>query len=359
MADEEQDQSSKTEDPTQHKLDESRRRGQVPLSREVNTWILLLASTFVVTSMGDDVARALTIHMRHYLEFAHSMPTGPGGIAAVLVDSFMVTFSDIFMAFIVLVIAAFAGPFAQVGPLFAPETIKPSLQKISIIKGVERLFSMKSIIEFLKGLIKITVVSVVTYFILKPYLPNIEHMVGVPMSLLLQDMMIMTTRLLTAICVVMMIFAGLDLAYQRFEYYQRQRMTKDELKDEIKQTEGDPAAKGRLRQLRLERSKRRMMQSVPTADVVITNPTHFAIALQYDPDKMAAPKVVAKGADFLAARIREIAKDHKIEIVENPPLARALYEKVEVDQYIPIELYKAVADVISYVFRKSGKLKKT
>jgi flagellar biosynthetic protein FlhB len=359
MADgQDNDDTSKTEDPTPRKLEESRKKGQIAVSREVSAWLLLLASTVAIGTMLTRVFGDLSVDLKRYLAQAHDLPTGPGGIASVLAEATMNSLWFTLPVFGILILAAFLGPFAQVGPLFAPEILKFDLQKISPLKGMERLFSIKSLIEFAKGLVKITTVSVVTYFVLIPYLDGTEHFVGLDMASLLHELLAMTLRLMIAVAIVMLLFAGLDLAYQRYDFYKRMRMTTQELKDEYRQTEGDPIMRGRLKQLRLEKSRQRMMQNVPKADVVITNPTHFAVALQYIPEEMLAPKVIAKGADDVAARIRQVAKDHAIEIVENPPLARALFDKVDLDQTIPTDLYKAVAEIITYVFKKTGKMKK-
>ena len=255
--------------------------------------------------------------------------------------------------------AAFVGPFLQIGPLFAPEIIKPDLSKISPIKGVQRLFSTRSLVEFVKGLLKLFIIGVVGTVIVYPYYGNIDHMVGLPVPALLDELKFLVVRMLTGILVVLMVVAVIDLVYQRYEHYKKMRMTKQELKDEYKQTEGDPHVKARLRSLRAERARQRMMQNVPQADVVITNPTHYSIALKYIPEEMEAPRCVAKGVDEVALRIREVAKEHDIILYENKPLARALYETVEIDEIVPPEHYKAVAEVISYVFKLKGRLKPT
>lgn len=352
-----QDDSSKTEDPSPRKLEEARKKGQVAMSREVNTWLMLVAGTIVIVAMMGPVFMHLTINMQSYLESAHQLPGAPGGIGQVLGDAFWSTIKILMVPLLILMLAAIFGPFAQVGPIWAPERIKMDTQKISPIKGWERLFSKTSLIEFAKGLTKITVVSIVTYFVLKPYLPGSEHLVGLPFPMVLDELMTLTIRVMVATLFVLMIFAAVDLTYQKYDLYQRLRMTKQEVKDEYRQTEGDPLVRGRLKQLRLEKARQRMMQNVPNADVIITNPTHFAVALQYNPDEMMAPKLIAKGADDVAARIREMATKHDIEIVQNPPLARAIFDTVEVDQMIPQELYRAVAEVITYVFKKTGKIK--
>lgn len=356
MSDGEQDDSQKTEDPTPKKLEESRKKGQVPLSREVNNWIMLVAGTLVVLALGPSAMRQLTVHLRTYIADAHLLPGVPGGLGMVLGDSFLAIFGILALPLIFLMAAAFIGPFAQIGPLFSGETIKPDISKISPFKGFKRLFSMRSIMEFVKGVLKIAIISVVGAILLYPFFGSIEHMVGLSTAAMLDELSILVFRMMIGILMVMFVVAVLDLLYQRYEHHKKMRMTKQEVKDEYKQSEGDPHIKAKLRQLRQEKARARMMQAVPGADVVITNPTHYAIALKYDPDKMAAPVVVAKGVDHIAAKIREIANENKVTLVENRPLARALYDTVDIDEPVPAEHYQAVAEVISYVFRLKGKL---
>lgn len=357
MSDNDQDDSQKTEDPTPKKLEEARKKGQVPLSREVNNWIMLLMGTLVVLAVGPPAMRALAEHMRSYIADAHMMPSAPGGLAVVLNDSFIDVLGIMALPLILLVAAAFIGPMAQVGLLFAPEVIKPDISKISPVKGFTRLFSLRSIMEFVKGVLKIAIIGTVGVILLYPFFGVIDHVVGLSASAMLTELKGLVFRLLTGILLVMFIVALIDLIYQRYEHYKKMRMTKQELKDEYKQSEGDPHVKAKLRQLRQEKARARMMQAVPSADVVITNPTHFAVALKYDPDEMPAPVVVAKGVDHIAARIRDIANENDVTIVENRPLARVLYDTVDLDAPVPAQHYKAVAEVISYVFRLKGKLK--
>jgi flagellar biosynthetic protein FlhB len=238
-----------------------------------------------------------------------------------------------------------------VGFIYAPSVIKPDWSKVSPVKGWERLFSKRALVEFVKGVMKLALVSAVAYIVMKPYFGQIDHMVGLPMELLMLEMKTLTMRLMIGILVVLLVIAVMDVVYQRYEHMKRMRMTKQELKDEYRQSEGDPQVKAKLRQLRAERARRRMMQNVPRSDVVITNPTHYSIALEYKPEVMDAPVCVAKGTDAVALRIREIAREHKIIIYENVPLARSLYDVVEIDEMIPPEQYKAVAEVISFVFK--------
>lgn len=353
---EEQDESQKTEDPTPKKLEEARKKGQVPLSREVNNWVMLLAGTLVVLAIGPPAMRNLTIHLRSYLEHAHALPGVPGGFSVVIGQSFTEILGILLLPLLLLLAAAFLGPFVQIGPLFSAETIKPDLSKISPMAGFKRLFSMRSLMEFAKGILKLGIVGFVGVLLLYPFFGVIDNTVGISIKAMLGDMSGMIFRLMAGILVVLFVVAVVDLIYQRYEHHKKMRMTKQELKDEYKQSEGDPHVKSKLRQLRQEKARARMMQAVPEADVVITNPTHFAIALKYDPDTMQAPIVVAKGVDDVALRIREIANDNDVTIVENKPLARVLFDTVDLDAPIPAEHYQAVAEVISYVFRLKGKI---
>ena len=357
MAEGEQpDEAQKTEDPTPKKIEESRKKGQVALSREVNNWVMLFAATILIAALAPAVFSDLTKIMRMFIENAHAIPADSKGLGAILSLTYKEVMKVLALPFIILIIAAFLAPFAQVGPLFAPESIKPELSKISPIKGFGRLFSMRSLTEFAKGVLKIAAVGVVGTLILMPFFGNMEHLVGLPMMLILKELQTLTIYLMIGVLIVVLIIAVADLVYQRYDNAKKMRMTKQEVKDEYKQTEGDPHVKAKLRQLRMEKGRQRMMQAVPSADVVITNPTHFSIALKYDPDTMEAPVCVAKGTDELALRIRETAKAHGVELFENKPLARSLYDVVDVDETIPIEHYQAVAEVISFVFKRKGKM---
>jgi len=357
MSEGEEDDTSKTEDPTQKKLDDAKKKGQVPMSREINNWVMIMAGTIVVIGFGPDAMKDLTMLMKTFLAQTAMLPEVPGGFQFLVMQALLETLKILGLPLLLLMVAAFTGPFIQVGPMFAPEVIKMDISKISPMKGFARIFSMKSIMEFVKGILKIAVVSIVGLIIIKPYFGQIEHLVGLEIPYAMAEIKELVFQLLIGILFVLFIIAGLDLMYQRYEHMKKMRMTKQELKDEYKQSEGDPHVKARLKQLRQEKARARMMQAVPQSDVVITNPTHYSIALKYDPDKNDAPVVVAKGVDELALRIREIARENDVAIMANPPLARALYRSVDVDEAVPAEHYKAVAEVISYVFRLKGKLK--
>ncbi len=357
MAEDDQtDDSQKTEDPTPKKLEEARKRGQVAMSREVNNWVMLAAATLLIGTIGGTMMMQLSDMMRVFIEHAHDLPQVPGGLSVVLGESLKKVFMIMLLPFLLLICAAFFAPFLQVGPLFAPQVIKPELSKISIIKGFGRLFSMRSLMEFTKGILKICVVGFIAGLIVYPYLDSFEHMMDMPVIMAVDELRYLTLKMMVGVLVVLMVIAAIDLAYQRYEYNKKMRMSRQEIKDEYKQSEGDPHIKGKLRQLRMERARQRMMQSVPDADVVITNPTHFSIALKYDPNESPAPIVVAKGMDEIALRIREIAKENEIVMYEDKPLARALYDVVEIGEMIPTEHFQAVAKIISYVFKLKGKL---
>lgn len=353
----EQDDSQKTEEPTQKKIEESRKKGQVALSREMNNWVMLLAATILIASVAGGTMSELKDHLKLFIEHAHAYPSASEGLSVVLSEAFWDIIGIMTLPFIALMMAAFISPFLQVGALFAPEVIKPDISKISVMKGMQRLFSMRSIMEFVKGLLKLVLIGLVATMMVYPFMGGIEHVVGAPMPVVLDELMSMFLRMMVGILVALLVVAVIDLVYQRHTHHKKLRMTKQEVKDEYKQSEGDPHVKGRLRQLRQERARQRMMAAVPTADVVITNPTHYSIALKYDTETMDAPVCVAKGMDDVALRIREVAKENNVVIYEAPPLARALYGVMEIDDIIPMEHYKAVAEIISYVFRLKGKIK--
>lgn len=349
-----QDDSQKTEEPTQRRIEESRKRGQVALSREVNSWLMILTATILIAALAPGVMADIRDSMVTYISQADLLPGAPGGLKNVFGTAFLDILKALLLPLIILIIAAIAGPFLQVGPLLAVESIKPDLSKISPLKGIKRLFSKKALMEFLKGVLKIALIGTIGVILLYPFFGQMDSQVGQPMPILLDNMHALVIRLLIGVVIALLVLAAIDLAFQRQEHHQQLRMTKQELKDEYRQSEGDPHVKARLRSLRQQRARQRMMQAVPSADVVITNPTHFAIALKYDTETMDAPMCVAKGIDETALRIRKVATESDVEVVENKPLARALYDTVEIDQTIPPEHYRAVAQIISFVFRKKG-----
>ena len=257
------------------------------------------------------------------------------------------------LAPILLLLAALGvgSALAQSGLIWAPSRIQPEFGKVSPLKGWHRLVSSHALVEFAKGLLKIAAVGALTTALLIPALAGMETWPAFSLAATVDRATRLLVRLSGAVVAMMTILAIVDYAYQRFSFLKQMRMTKQELRDEFKQSEGDPVIKSRIRRLRQERAKKRMMAAVPAATVVITNPMHYAVALAYEAETMTAPKVLAKGVDFLARRIREIALENNVPVIENPPLARALHASVEVDDEIPPQHYQAVAQIIGFVMR--------
>ena len=355
MAEDDQDDASKTEEPSQKRLDEALKKGQVPTSREVNSFFILLGLTFIVMMIGPGIMHDVQERVTRYITMPHDFDVDDKAAFAIEMEGLL---SDILVIMLlpalIAIVSVFAANLVQNRFVFSLEPIIPKLNKISPMKGLERLFSRKTLVEFIKGLIKIAVVGVVAMGAVWPYKEGLRLLPDHDVMSMLAYTSTLAGRMLIGICIVMFLIALLDFAYQKFEYIKNLRMTKQELKDEYKQQEGDPMVKQKLRQIRRERAQKRMMENVPKADVIITNPTHYAVALQYDQLTMGAPHVVAKGTDKVALRIREIAEKNKITIMRNPPLARLLYDNAEIDEEIPIEYFKAVAEVIGYVYKLKG-----
>lgn len=349
------DDSQKTEEPTARKLEEARKRGQVVYSREVSNWAMLFAATLLVVMAGPGIMADLRDTLSKFLSDAGSMSTEGTGLRLILSDLFWHVIGAIIMPLLVLAGVGVLSGFIQTGPIFTFDPVKPDLSKVSIFQGFKRLFSLRSIMEFVKGLAKLIIVTAAAIFVLLPYFSGIEHFVGQDMHAAMLDLRTLFLKMMVAVLSVLFLVAVFDYLYQRHDFMSKMRMSKQEIREEFKQTEGDPQVKARLKELREKKARQRMMQAVPEADVVITNPTHYAVALKYDSKAMDAPQLVAKGADLIAQKIREIAAENKVPIVENAPLARALYDSMEIEQTIPHEHFKAVAEVISYVFRLKGK----
>jgi flagellar biosynthetic protein FlhB len=348
---EEQDKSQKTEEATPRKLEEARKKGQVATSQEVKHWFSILGALILVLAFAPMAATGMTKAMAAHLTTMHTMSMDPASALELLASAAQTIALYLLAPLVVLLLMALAGSLVQNGPLLSTESLKPKLEKISPLKGLKRLFSLKALMEFVKGILKLAIVGGIATAVIMPEFDGLDAFAGLAMPIVMERVWSMSVTMLIAVLAVMTVIAGIDFVYQRYEFLKQQRMTKQEVKDEFKQSEGDPMVKAKLRQIRTERARRRMMAAVPESDVVITNPTHFAVAMKYDPDSMAAPTVVAKGADLMAQRIRALAEEHDVTIVENPPLARALYQAVEIDDIIPPEHYKAVAEVISYVFK--------
>lgn len=354
MSDEAPDQEQKTEDPSERKLRDAQEKGNVVKSQEVNTWFILSGSALVFAMTAGPTSQSLVASLRVILENADRFEVGSQALQSFWMNLAGSILMVALLPSIVLTVFGVAANLIQHRPLLSLEPLKPKLDKINPLEGARRLMGVEALVNFVKGLIKLAVVSAVLWFVLAPQIDSLENMVNLEPGMILQDFMDLSMKIFGAVLAVVTIIAIADYLYQRNRWWNRLKMTVQETRDEFKQQEGDPKVKGRIRQIRMERSRKRMMAAVPKATVVITNPTHFAVALKYD-RSMNAPQCVAKGADAIAFRIRELAKSNNVPIVENPPLARALFASVEVDEVIPSEHFKAVAEVIGFVMRLKGR----
>ena len=348
---EEEDKSSKTEEPTERKLQKAREKGSVPKSREVNTFFMLLG-------MAIAVLLSMPYAVGSLLDFTGGIFSGVGTMrvddtASIGGAMHMATEEFIWIlipTFALFIFFALFGSFIQNGFVWSVEPLKPKLSKVSLIKGFERLFSAKSMVEFLKSLVKMVVLGAALWLVLAFHFEDFMHLSEMPIMAMVDLAQVTTLQMIIAVLFIAGLLAAMDFIFQKQQHTKENRMTRKELKDEFKDTEGDPHVKSRQRQIRMDRARARMMQELPSADVVVTNPTHYAVALRYDKEKEAAPRVVAKGVDHLAMRIRGIAEENDIPFYEDPPLARQLYKEAQIDEEIPLELYETVAKVVAYIY---------
>jgi flagellar biosynthetic protein FlhB len=315
---------------------------------------MLAGSLLIISMMAPWTSAGLAANLGSILGNADQYEVGGPAFGAFFSSLAMTIMLVALVPLVVLAGFGIAANLVQHRPLLSLEPLTPKLSKISPIEGGKRLFSRDALVNFAKGLIKLTVVGGIVFAVLWPERDKLETMVTLDPALLLPMFQEMGLKVFGAVLAVVTIIAIADYVYQRQRWWNRLKMTVQEVRDEYKQMEGDPKIKGRIRSIRNERSRRRMMANVPKATVVITNPTHFAVALKYD-RSMQAPECVAKGADDVAFRIRELAKQHDVPIIENPPLARALFASVDVDETIPTEHFKAVAQVIGFVMKMQDK----
>ncbi len=347
---EEGDDTEKTEDPTRKRLDEALERGDVVKSQEVNTWFILAGAALIASSFSGSIGSGLQGMFRSLITNSFTIPVNGGSLLALLASLEHRLIAVFAVPLVLIVVAAIAGNLAQHRLVWSAQALKPTLSKISPMSGVRRVFGKQALANLIKGLIKLTLLGVVLSAILWPERRRLESLVYLDPISVIGMIRGLSLQLLGATVALLAIIAAADYLFQYRQWFERQKMSLREIKEEFKSTEGDPHVKGRIRALRQARMKKRMMAAVPKASVVITNPTHFAVALRYDKG-MAAPVCVAKGVDAIALKIREVAGKSEVPIVENPPLARALYATVEIDQEIPVEHYQAVAQVIGYVMR--------
>jgi len=351
---EEAENEDRTEDPTQRKLDEATEKGDVPRSQEIGTFFVLSGLTLALLVTAGWSARDAMLSLRSFLMNAHQVPSDSASFMHVTQQGVLTGFMALGMPFAFILVAGLAGALLQHKPLWTVEPLTPKFDRISPMAGLKRMFGKEAWVNFAKGLAKTALIGAVVWMMLWGEHDRLEAFVEMNVSALMPATLSLSIKLLGTVLALFAIIAIGDFGWQRFSWYQRQKMTKQEIKEEFKNSEGNPEVKAKLRQIRAQRVRKRMMSAVPKATVIITNPTHFAVALQYEAG-MAAPLCLAKGVDALALKIREVAGEHRVPIVENPPLARALYATVDIDEEIPVEHYAAVAEVIGYVLRLKGR----
>lgn len=347
MADE-QDDSEKTEEPTQRKLEEARKRGDVAKSQEIPLFLSLFGATLLISVAFPAMFASLAKRLTPLFSSAHAIPLDPLNLQKLFGDLSLAVAGVLALPLGALFLIGIAANLMQHPLVWSADPIAPKFSKINPLEGAKRLFSSQSLVNFAKGFIKLVVVGSAISFSIWPQRDRLEALIASSAIDYLTVSKDLVVSMLTVVLSILFIIAIGDYVYQYFTWRAKLRMSRKEIKDEVKQQEGSPEYKQRVRQIGRQRAKRRMIADVPKATVVITNPTHFAVALRYEKG-MAAPVCVAKGVDSLALKIREVATGAGVTIVENPPLARLLHASVDIDEEIPVEHYKAVAQVIGYV----------
>lgn len=345
----------KTESATPKKRQESRQKGQVAKSMEIPSAFILFFSFLFIYLFGgfmkERIHKLFIVTFHDYILMDITMPNVLF-IFGHLVSQILILLSPIFL---ITVVIAILGNYIQIGFLLTGDPLKMKFEKLNPIQGAKNIFGLRALVEFLKTSIKLIVIGSVVFITLWNQKSEIMSLAFVPLSQILTFASQITLNLGLKIAAILVVLAIFDYMYQRYEYEKNLKMSKQDIKDEYKKSEGDPLIKGKIRERQRRMAMQRMMQEVPKADVVITNPTHFAIAIQYDPKQMDAPAVIAKGMDYVALKIKGIAEEHGIIMMENKPLARALYDQVEIGQAIPADLFQAVAEVLAYVYKLKGK----
>lgn len=345
----------KTEQATPRKLEKAREEGQVARSMELNSVVIVTLGLAAVYVLGPVLSAHLMGGMRQTFSQAPKIVINAGNIHQFITDQmgqFAILIGPILL---VLAVLAYLVNVAQVGVLFSVKPLEPKPDKISIAKGFRRVISKRSLVELIRDLIKTALITIVAYQTIVGWLPSLMTSGDTSVGAIAATLGRLSLLLTLKISIVLFLIAALDFAFQRFDMASNLRMTRQEIREELKETEGNPLTKARVRQIQREMARKRMMSEIPQADVVVTNPTHIAVALKYDPAAMPAPLVLAKGQRLIAEKIKEIAVANKIPIVENKPLARSLFKLVDVGAYIPATLYRATAEVLAYIYRLKEK----
>ncbi len=341
----------RTEEATARRITEARSKGNVPRSRELNTFAIMMTGGAALVLMGPGLASGLQDLFRRWMTFDHVSLSNPDLLWSGFVDAVLSSLLLFMPLAALLLIAALAAPIMIGGWLFSFEVIQADFGRLNPITGIGRLFSVTGLIELVKALLKSVVIGFVAYWVLWGKRAEILSLATEPVTGAIPHMATMLVWTFVLITAAMLLIVAIDVPFQLWHYYFKLRMTKEEVRQEHKESEGDPQIRGRIRAMQRQMARNRMMASVPKADVIVTNPTHYAVALVYREGEMRAPRVVAKGSYLLAQRIRELGEENRVPILRSPPLARALYRHAELDQEIPTALFAAVAEVLAYVYQ--------
>ncbi len=341
----------KTEQPSPRRIEQAREEGQVPQSRELSTFLVLIVGVTALWLMGEWIAGRVLGALRHGFAFEREVAFDTQLMLRDFGDLFTAVLLTMLPLFAILMVAAVAAPILLGGFVFSPKALGLKFERMNPIKGFGRMFSVHGLAELVKSVLKALVIGTIGVFVVMREQQSVFGLMSMPLERAIPEFV--QTLMFAAMLIILglALIALIDVPFQLWQYYRKLRMTKDEVKRENKEQEGDPHVKARVRALQREMARRRMMAEVPKADVVVTNPTHFSVALKYDASRMGAPVVVAKGRGEIALKIREIAREHKVPLLEAPPLARALYAHCELEQAVPAALYTAVAEVMAYVYQ--------
>jgi flagellar biosynthetic protein FlhB len=348
---ENQDGQEKTEQPTAKRLDDAKSKGQVPRSRELNTMAVTMIGVVSLVAMSKTLGGSLTQMMSQRFVLTREEIFDVNSMLIHLGQGVGEVFLSMTPFFLMVILAAIFSSIALGGFSFSGEALTPKLEKLSPLKGIKRVFSARGLVELVKAMAKFLLIGGITVLLLYTTLEKYLALHAMDMAQAMSHLNSLISWSVILLASSLILIAAIDVPFQLWDHHRQLRMTRQEMRDEMKETEGKPEVKGRIRQLQREMAQRRMMEQVPKADVIVTNPTHYAVALKYDPERMHAPKMVAKGADLIAMNIRKVAKEAKVPLVESPILARAIYFHTEIDAYIPAGLYLAVAKLLAYVFQ--------
>ena len=351
VAPEEEDEASKTEEPSERKISKAKEEGDIAVSQDVKSFIMLIGALFVVWLFMPIMARWMAGIGASFIERSASTEINVGNFINVFKQSMLGFFKVMAIPFGIFIVLGIIASLSQTGFIYAPKKLEPKWDKLNFLAALPKFINKQKIVECIKGILKIVIVSAIVYHVIKSYIPQFDLLPLMNSYGILNFIHKLTVLLIFTVTIAVLVIAAADYAWQKYSHLQKLRMTKQEVKEEYKQMEGDPLVKSKIRQIRMDRARQRMMENVPKSDVVIVNPTHYAVALAYKMGEMEAPKVTAKGVDTVALRIKSVAEENDVPIVENPPLARALFASTQLDETIPTEHFQAVAEVINYVMQ--------